>query len=56
MEVCMELVELGADLNKAGWVSEICCNCISVCRCIIVQVTLYFFELGWMVGLDVGCV
>ena len=54
LEVCVKLAELGADLNKAGWVSEICCNCISVCCCIIITLT-FFFELGWQDGLVVGC-
>ena len=53
-EVCLRLAELGADLNKADTVSETCCNCISVCCCIIIMSTFYF-ELGWMDGLDVGC-
>ena len=54
MEVCLKLAELGADLNKADGVSETCCNCISVCRCIIIMSTFSFFELGWKDGLDVG--
>ena len=29
-EVCVKLAELGADLNKADQVSEICCNYMSV--------------------------
>ena len=53
-EVCWKLAELGADLNKAGWVSETCSNCMSVCCCVIVMLTL-FFELEWQDGLDVGC-
>ena len=54
MEVCLKLAELGADLNKADRVSEACCNCMSVCCCIIVMLTFLFFELGWKDGLDVG--
>ena len=55
MEVCLKLAELGADLSKADRVSETCCNCISVCYCIIVMLTFFFFiELGWQDGLDVG--
>ena len=50
-EVCVKLAELGADVNKADRVSKTCCNCISVCRCIIVTFT-FFFELGWQDGLD----
>ena len=54
-EVCWKLAELGADLNKADGVSETCCNCMSVCCCIIVMLTFSFFELGWRQdGLDVG--
>ena len=52
-EVCLKLAELGADVNKADIVSETCCNCISVCCCIIVMPT-FFFELVRMDGLDVG--
>ena len=36
MEVCLKLAELGADLtdlNKASWVRETYCNCISVYHC-----------------------
>ena len=36
-EVCLKLAELGADLNLADRVSETCCNCISVCCCIVVM-------------------
>ena len=50
-EECLKLAELGADLNKADIVRETCCNCISVCCCIIVTFT-FFFELGWQGGLD----
>ena len=53
-EVCLKLVELGADLNKADTVSETCCNCICVCCCVIITLT-FFFELGWQDGLVVGC-
>ena len=35
-KVCVKLAELGADLNLADEVSETCCNCMSVCFCIIV--------------------
>ena len=49
----MKLAELGVDLNKADQVSEICSNCMSVCCCIIVMLTL-FFELVEQDGLDVG--
>ena len=52
-EVCLKLAELGGDLNKADAVSETCSNCMSVCCCIIVMLTL-FFELGWHDGLDDG--
>ena len=54
-EVCFKLAELGADLHKADRVSETCCNCMSVCCCIIVMLTFSFFELVWHDGLDVGC-
>ena len=53
-EVCLKLAELGADLNKASWVRETCCNCISVVYCMVVVLTFFFFELGWQDGLDVG--
>ena len=52
-EVCLKLAELGADLHKADKVSQTCCNCMSVCCCIIVMLT-FVFELGWKDGLDVG--
>ena len=55
MEVCLKLAELGADLHKPDRVSETCCNCMSVCGCIIVMLTFFFFELGWHDSLDVGC-
>ena len=29
-EMCLKLAELGADLNKANWVSDSCCYCVSV--------------------------
>ena len=61
-EVCLKLAELGGDLHKADFVSETCCNCMSVCCCIIVMLTFFFFfffffffELGGKDGLDVGC-
>ena len=54
MEVCVKLAELGADLHKADRVRETCSNCMSVCCCIIVMLTL-FFELEWHDGLGVGC-
>ena len=53
-EVCLNLAELGADLNKADNVSEACCNCISDCCCIVVVLTFFFFELVWDDGLVVG--
>ena len=56
MEVCLKLAELGADLNLAEEVSETCCNCMSVCCCIIVMLTIFLFELvEWQDGFDVGC-
>ena len=53
-EVCLKLAELGADLNKADSVRETWSNCMSVCCCIIVMLTV-FFELAWKDGLGVGC-
>ena len=54
-EVCLKLAELGADLNLAEAVSETCCNCMSVCCCIIVMLTFFLFELvEWQDGLGVG--
>ena len=54
-EVCVKLVELGADLNQAQAVSEICSSCVSVCRYIIVMLTFFFFELAPDDGLGVCC-
>ena len=54
MEVCLKLAELGADLNKADFVSETCCNCIFDCCCIVVMLTFFFLELGWKDGLGAG--
>ena len=53
-EVCVKLAELGADPNKANHVSETCCNCTSICCCIVVTLA-FFFELGWKDGLGDGC-
>ena len=53
-EVCLKLAELGADLNNTDQVSETCSDCMRVCCCIVVMLTL-FFELGWQDGLDMGC-
>ena len=53
-EVCEKLAELGADLNKAYKVSETCSNCISVCRCIVVKLSLFMEPVG-KDGLDVCC-
>ena len=52
--VCMKLAELGANLNKGDKVCETCCTCMSVCRCIIVML-IFFSEIGWGNGFDVGC-
>ena len=53
-EMCVRLVELGAELNKADQVIETCFDCMSVCCCMIIMLTL-FFELGWQDGLGDGC-
>ena len=68
-EEAVRLAELGADLNKTDRVSQTCCNCISVCCCMIVMLTLllflwtnmerrfdtFFFGQIWKDGSDDGC-
>ena len=52
--VCEKLAELGADLNLADKVRQICSNRVRICYCIIILLP-HFFELGTKDGLDVGC-
>ena len=54
-EVCAKLAEHGALLNMANWVIETCSDCVFGCCCIIIMLTLFFYELIWQDGLDLGC-
>ena len=54
-EMCVRLVELGADLNKADRVSETCFDCMTVCCCMIIMLTLFFELVGTQDGIHVCC-